>query len=135
MVQSRWTKDIIMLKSCSKCGRLHEFGYTCRAGNKIDYGKYNYKEASLRNTYSWHTKAEYIKAESNYLCSVCLAKGIYNYNNLEVHHIHKLKDREDLLLDNYNLICLCRECHALADAGMIDKEYLLDLARKREDTT
>ena len=122
-----------MLKSCSKCGKLHEYGYKCKEGIKNDYSKYNYKEAKLRNTYSWHTKAEQIKADSNYLCSICLAKGIYNYNNLEVHHITKLKEDESLLLDNYNLICLCRDCHVLADAGVIKKECLQELARKRED--
>lgn len=122
-----------MLRSCSKCGGLHTIGYICRKGTKVDYNKYNYEESKLRNTYSWHTKAEQIKADSNYLCSVCLDNKIYNYNNLEVHHITKIKEDSSLLLDGYNLICLCNKCHKLADAEMIDKEYLLELARKRED--
>lgn len=122
-----------MKRSCSKCGRMHDMGYICKVGVKRDYSKYNYEEAKLRNTYEWHTKAEQIKADSNYLCAICLTKGIYNYNNLEVHHITKLKEDSTKLLDNYNLICLCRECHKLADSGVIKKEYLLELAKQRED--
>lgn len=122
-----------MLRSCSKCGKIHDTNYICHSGYTGNYNKYSYKESKLRNTYAWHKKAEQIKADSKYLCSVCLAKGIYNYNNLEVHHITKIKEDETKLLDNYNLICLCQDCHTLADAGMLDKEYLLKLASDRED--
>ena len=121
-----------MLRSCSKCGKIHRYGYICTA-NKIDYSKYSYKESELRNTYKWHTKAEDIKSRSQYLCSVCLDKGICNYNNLEVHHIIKLKDNSNLLLEDTNLICLCKNCHKLADKGIIDKEYLYKLVKKREN--
>lgn len=121
-----------MLKSCSKCGKIHATNYICQKG-KIDTNKYHYKEADLRNTYRWHTKAQFIKAESRYLCAVCLDKGIYNYDNLEVHHITKIKEDETKLLDNYNLICLCSNCHTLADAGMLGRDYLLELARRREE--
>lgn len=124
-----------MYKSCSKCGKIHDTNYKCRAGVKKDYTKYNYEEGKLRNTYEWHKKAEQIKRKSLYLCSVCLDKGIYNYNDLEVHHITKIREDKSKLLDNYNLICLCRNCHKLADKGMIDKEYLERLAKKREDGT
>lgn len=121
-----------MLKSCSKCHNIHDINYKCTAGSKRKY-KYSYEESKLRNTFKWHTKAEQIKKDSKYLCSACKDKGIYQYNDLECHHINKLKDRPDLLLDNYNLIVLCRSCHKLADAGMIDKDYLLKLAKERED--
>lgn len=121
-----------MLRSCSKCGKIHDTNYICREGLKTDYNKYQYKESALRNTHRWHTKSDYIRAESQYLCAVCLDKGIYNYNNLEVHHIIKLKEDEDKLLDNNNLICLCRKCHKLADAGLIPKDYLMELVRRRE---
>ena len=119
-----------MLKSCSKCGKVHDFNYKCTVGARKNY-KYSYKERQLRNTYDWHTKAEQIKKDSKYLCSVCKDKGIYQYNNLETHHIEKLTERPDLLLEDTNLICLCVSCHKLADAGMIDKEYLSKLALQR----
>ena len=121
-----------MFKSCSKCGKIHSFSYKCKEGFKPDY-KYSYEESKLRNTNDWHKKAEDIKRKSKYLCSVCYDKGIYQYNDLETHHIVKIRDDKSKLLDDYNLICLCRSCHKLADVGMIDKEYLLKLARERED--
>lgn len=123
-----------ILKTCSKCGKLHDFNYVCKVGRTKKNYKYTYEESKLRNTHNWHKKAEEIKQASNYLCSVCFDKGIYNYNNLEVHHIEKLRDRPERLLDNYNLICLCREHHKQADAEIIDKKYLIELAKKREDS-
>lgn len=87
----------------------------------------------MRNTHAWHTKAEQIKKDSKYLCSVCKEKGIYNYNDLEVHHIIKIRDDKSKLLDNYNLICLCVYHHKLADKGKIKADYLLNLAKKREE--
>ena len=74
-----------------------------------------------------------IREKSNYLCAVCRDEGIYNYKDLDVHHIVKIVEDETLLLDNYNLICLCKKHHKEADLGKIEKDYLLRLARKRED--
>lgn len=119
-----------MYKSCSKCGRIHNTNYKCKAYNKYKVN-YDYEESKLRNTHEWHTKADQIKNDSNYLCSVCFEEGIYNYNELETHHIEKLKERPDLLLEDTNLICLCRTHHKLADKQMIDKDYLKQLAKKR----
>lgn len=117
-----------MYKACSKCGRIHKANEECPL-------KRTYKiteESKLRNTYKWHTKAEEIKERSKYLCSVCKDKGRYTYKGLETHHIEKVKDRPDLLIDDSNLICLCVECHKKADAGDIDKEYLHRLAEERD---
>lgn len=119
-----------MYKSCSKCGRIHDTKYKCKVGNEYK-ARYDYEEAKLRNTNEWHQKAEQIKKDSNYLCSVCFEEGTYNYNELETHHIEKLKQRPDLLLEDTNLICLCRRHHKLADSQMIDKEYLKQLVAKR----
>lgn len=49
---------------------------------------------------------------------------MYTYNGLEVHHIEKVRDRKDLLLDDDNLICLCVEHHKQADKGILSKEFL-----------
>lgn len=120
-----------MYKSCSKCGKIHDINQKCPE-YKRQY-KYSYNESKLRNTNDWHKKADELRNDSKYLCAVCFDKGIYQYNNLEIHHIEKLKNRPDLLLDRNNLICLCKKCHKLADVGMIDKEYLYSLVNKRED--
>lgn len=123
----------IIYKSCSKCGKIHDTNYKCSIDKRYSKYKYDYEEAKLRNTYAWHTKAEQIKRDSKYLCSICFSEGIYNYNDLEVHHIIKLKEDKSKLLDNYNLICLCRNHHKLADAGMIDINLLKRLAKEREE--
>lgn len=87
----------------------------------------------LRNTYKWRKKREEIKKESNYLCAVCKEEGRYNYEDIEVHHITKLKDAPEKLIDNYNLIPLCVTHHKLADEGKIDADYLRELAWRREE--
>ena len=63
---------------------------------------------------------------------MCRAQGRYTYTSLEVHHIAKLRDNPDGLLDDLNLICLCPEHHKQADAGRISKGYLKTLANNRE---
>lgn len=119
-----------MYKSCSKCGMIHSTKYKCKADKKYR-AKYDYEESKLRNTYEWHKKAEQIKKDSKYLCSICYQEGIYNFQELEVHHIIKIREDKTKLLDDYNLICLCRRHHRLADSNMIDIELLLKLARLR----
>lgn len=118
-----------IMKSCSRCGKIHAYGFKCYVG-KV-YKKNNID--NLRSSYAWTQKAEEIKRASNYLCAICLQEGIYNYKKLETHHIIKLQDEPDKLLDNYNLICLCKYHHRKADNGEIDQELLLRLAREREE--
>ena len=117
--------------ACSRCGKIHPKGYVCKVEKK--HYKYSYKESRLRSKSAWTDKSKQIREDANYLCEVCKDKGIYNYRNVEVHHILKLRDRPDLLLDNYNLICLCKDCHRLADAGIISVDYLQELAKRREE--
>lgn len=120
-----------MYKACSRCGKIHDTNYKCNVGKTYD-NRYKTHTDTLRNTHAWHKKAEEIKEKSNYLCEVCKQEGIYTYDNLEVHHITKLRDNKDLLLDDYNLICLCWKHHKLADSGHIKSDYLRKLAMTRE---
>lgn len=119
-----------MYKSCSKCGKIHDTKYKCNAGR---VKRVLTDDMKLRNLNAWHIKAEEIKERSKYLCAICKEEGVYTYDNLETHHIEKLRDKPERLLDNYNLICLCKEHHIKADEGKIDKEYLFKLAKDRED--
>ena len=118
-----------MYKACSRCGKLHSYNYKCYA----NIPKRDDEESKLRNKNKWHKKSEEIREASQHLCAICKAEGRYNYKRISVHHIEKLKERPDLLLDNYNLIALCDKHHKLADEGKIDKDYLLELAKARED--
>lgn len=118
-----------MYKSCSRCGKIHPTTYNCNKGKVYRGGI----ERELRNTYDWVQKSLEIREKSNYLCAICRDEGRYTYNNLEVHHIVKVRENNNLLLDNYNLLCLCVEHHKKADKGEIDINYQLKLAKDRED--
>jgi len=123
---------VIIYKSCSKCGKIHDINYKCKTNYKFE-ARTEDETRKLRNNYKWHTKAKQIKQDSKFLCAVCFDEGIYNYNNLEVHHIEKLRDDKTKLLDNNNLICLCRRHHIMADKGTLNKDYLYELVKNRED--
>ena len=116
-----------MKKACSKCGRIHDYTYKCTPDKRIK----NTNESKLRSTYKWKMKSLEIREKANYLCEVCRRENIYNYD-VEVHHIESIKDNKALLLDDSNLICLCKMHHKLAEAGQISKEYLRKLAQIRE---
>lgn len=120
-----------MLKACSRCGKIHEYNYKCNKGKIYKHNDID----KLRSTRAWTIKSIEIREASNYLCSVCLDKGIYNYDNVEVHHIEKLQDKPDLFLENENLICLCKQHHKEADNNKLDKDYLINLVKLRDNNT
>lgn len=115
-----------MFKACAVCGKIHPSGKRCFVGKFVEDA-----ESKARRTNAWRMKAEGVKADANYLCEVCREQGVYVYENLEVHHIVKLRDAPDRLLDDTNLICLCNKCHRLAEKGLIPQERLFRLARER----
>ena len=117
-----------MLKSCSRCGKLHPHGHVCVKGKVYRGGE----ERKLRKTYAWEKKSQEIREKANWLCEVCRANGVYTYGRLEVHHIETVREAPDKLLDNNNLICLCVTCHKQADRGELEKEYLYGLVGIRE---
>ena len=118
-----------MYKSCSRCGKVHSSTYQCK---NTKYKK-DTEARRLRQKNIWHIKSKEIREASNYICSVCRAEGRYTHKGLEVHHITPIEEDKDRLLDNYNLICLCQEHHKQAEIGKIDRDYLYQLARERED--
>jgi 5-methylcytosine-specific restriction endonuclease McrA len=120
-------------KACCRCGKIHPSGYKCRAG--VSYKpRTDYEENRIRHTKAWEHKREEVKEKASGLCEVCRDRGAYTYVGLEVHHIEKIRDRPDLSFDNSNLICLCRLHHRMAELGQLGKDYLRDLARRREET-
>ena len=117
-----------MFKACSRCGRIHPSDREC----KRIYNKRTDKESSLRSKSIWQKKRAEIRDNAKHLCEVCLDEDKINYKNIEVHHIDKLRDRQELFLENDNLICLCSYHHKMADDGKLSKEYLRRLASRRE---
>lgn len=120
-----------MYKTCSRCGKIHDYNYKCNKGKIYKHNEID----KLRSSTRWTNKSIEIREASNYLCTVCLDQGILNYEDIEVHHIEKLQDRPDLLLENENLICLCKKHHKEADKGGLKKDYLLSLVKKRDTNT
>lgn len=116
-----------MFKSCSRCGKIHDSRFKCNVGKVYTGGD----ERKLRSSYDWTKKSKEIRESAQYLCEVCRDKGVYTYDNLEVHHIEKVRDNKDRLLDDNNLIVLCVKHHKDADAGRLDKDYLRKLAESR----
>ena len=90
------------------------------------------KEHQLRQTNKWHSKSLEIRERSHWLCAVCFDQGIINHESLEVHHIRKLRDNPDGLLDDENLVCLCTTHHKQADDGLLDADMLRKLAQLRD---
>ena len=90
------------------------------------------KESELRNCSDWHKKSLEIRAAAGWLCEYCKAQGRYDVRDrLEVHHITKLSDDPNGLLDDSNLICLCLPHHKKADAGELDADELRAIAQRR----
>lgn len=120
-----------MLRACAKCGRYHEASAKCIGSSGYKLPRTN--EQALRNKHAWRKKSESIREQSFYICAICAKNGDFSYKDVEVHHIRKLRDNPELLLDDSNLITLCIEHHKAADAGEIKEELLLELARKRNE--
>lgn len=125
-----------MLKSCPYCGRIHKKGEQCPYKKPVDYVKKD-MYYDFRNSSRWQYKRDEIKDRDLYLCQACLlnltgTKKRLNGEELEVHHIEKLRDKFDKRLDNENLITLCKYHHKLADMGQIDAELLKKIALSNE---
>ena len=118
------------LRSCSRCGRIHSDKYVCPSNIRRKYT--NTEENELRSRYSWKLKRESIRERSFYLCAICKSSGDYRAKDIEIHHIRKLKDYPQGLLEDSNLIALCIEHHKAADKGEIDPDYLRKLADIRD---
>jgi len=115
-----------MLKSCGKCGKMHDINYTCYK-NKTKIVK---TEADkFRSTYKWQQKTNDIKERDKFLCRCCIANiygtyQVFNHKKLEVHHIVPLHEDYDKRLDDDNLITLCCFHHKMADDNNIPREIL-----------
>lgn len=86
----------------------------------------------MRSKWAWQKRSLQVREDAQHLCEVCRDQGRYTHEGLEVHHIERLKDAPELLLDGSNLICLCVKHHKMADKGDLSKDYLRSLAEKRE---
>ena len=117
-----------MLKTCSVCGKIHDFIKVCRRKTT----KKTTEASKFRKTYKWTEKSKYIKQRDNYLCQVCLIDKYntnyrYTYKELEVHHIIPIEEDYNKRLDSNNLITLCRYHHEMAEKGEISRKELQEI--------
>ena len=116
------------LRSCTICGKIHSVDIKCQ--RKIE--RTDALAFSLRQKNKWHKKSYEIRERSSWLCAVCRDQGLITHEKLSVHHIIKLNENPDGLLDDENLICLCAQHHQMADDGLIEPDYLRRLAIQRD---
>jgi 5-methylcytosine-specific restriction endonuclease McrA len=117
-----------MLKSCKHCSRIHNEDYICpkKPASKPT------EQFILRSTYKWGKTREQIRKRDCFLCQVCLREGIYNCDDIEVHHAVKIDDDKDLAFEPTNLITLCKEHHRQADDGEIKFETIKEIIDEQE---
>ncbi|MGI5885529.1 MAG: HNH endonuclease [Candidatus Spyradocola sp.] len=73
------------------------------------------EERRLRSRQAWKRAKRLANERDHYLCALCLAEGVLNWENLETHHIVPLKDDPGLAYDVDNLVTLCRRHHEIAE--------------------
>ena len=123
-----------MLKSCSKCGRVHEHNYNCKAiiTKNSKYGSLSNK---FRNTQAWKKKRKIVFDRDKGLCQLCIRNLYDTYgriydNSIEVHHIEPIVEAYELRLDEDNLISLCTYHHKMADRGEIPRDILRSIVNE-----
>lgn len=118
-----------MLKSCSRCGKIHDVNHKCYANSK-QYYKTDPKVRKFRNSTAWKKKTEEIKNRDKQLCQICMAQNIFNYKGLSIHHITPLAEDWSRRLDNENLITVCEEHHRECESGKIPRAEQFEIVRK-----
>ena len=114
-----------MLKSCSRCGRIHARGDPCPVKCAKVVEKRNKEIVRFRNRQVWKRMREHIKERDKFLCVYCLKKlQVLNAEELSVHNIVPLEENFDLALEEENLITLCREHHEQAEKGVLNRAEL-----------
>lgn len=126
-------------KSCS-CGQHHPLGYKCpviRARRNRLFDRYKSQTCrKLRASFDWTKKSLEVRRQALHICEVCRDKKLpFSAGQIvDAHHITPVNDDKKLLLDDYNICVLCRQHHAQAEKGLLDEDYLKELARKRIET-
>ena len=120
-----------MYKTCQWCGVV-PLDHVCPHKPKVIYKRKDSKLDRFRSSRLWQRKRDEIKERDLYLCKACAANiqpviRLFNYKELEVHHIIKLADDYEKRLDNDNLITLCVLHHKMADRGQISVQRLKEL--------
>lgn len=127
-------------RTCSYCNRRYDTSQSHKCEEqrlhenrvKADYQrKMKEVDAPLR-TKRWRALRKRIILADNAVCQRCLIKfGIFNYENLEVHHIKPRINYPNLIFDETNLVTLCHSCNAQLALNKLDFEF--DVSKRTVD--
>ena len=125
--------DFVTCKYCGVVSRGHRCPYRPK-----EKPKENTELRRFRNSQAWAKKSVEVKTKAKYLCEVCMDDKYntinqLNFKDLETHHIEPLNENYNRRLDNLNLVVLCQQHHKMAEKNDIPKEYLFEIAEKREN--
>ena len=121
-----------MLTSCRYCGKVHDSRFDC--GRKPKQRRSIKTAEAGRYTEAWKQKAVERKEAAHWLCQVCLDAGEYTHGELEAHHIVPLLEGGNLL-DDENIIVLCKRHHREAEKGLITRDFLRDILSKQNKSS
>ena len=130
-----------MLKTCSTCGRVHDFNAVCpkrieyerRRSAQYDRRQYvrDSKADKFRSTQAWQRKRNEVRERDLNVCRYCfLVRHRIVTDGLSVHHIVPIEQAYRKRLSDGNLITLCRECHEQAESGAVAPSTLTALLRQ-----
>ena len=125
-----------MLKSCSRCGGIHEHNFKCQVGKVPRVKDNNNLAVKFRNSQVWKKKRKDILVRDKGICQLCIRRlydtygRIYNNKLIEVHHIEPIVEEYGLRLEDSNLISLCTYHHTMADRGDIPRHMLKDIIKE-----
>lgn len=121
-----------MLKTCKICGYIHDFNKICKRVST----KKSTLESKFRKNYQRTIKSKQIRIKDKYLCQICIrdkydTNFLYNYNELEVHHILFINEYYNLRLDDMNLITLCRYYYEMVEKQIISKKGFIEIVESK----
>lgn len=93
-------------RACPRCGKIHPYNQPCPMKKPV----YRYERTGadrLRFTSRWKRKSLQVRDDAHWMCEVCRDQGKVTTEGLEVHHIEKLREDPDGLIEDDNLVCLC----------------------------
>jgi 5-methylcytosine-specific restriction protein A len=129
-----------MLRACSCCGRLHEYGVACphkiiqrtKESSGAAVEDLTARIRRFRNSQSWQRCRAQVRQRDKGLCRCCFFRHHrLTTGALSVHHITSLEKDFDRRLDMDNLITLCHACHEDAEAGLVSPQELRMMIRRR----
>lgn len=126
---------------CIKCKKSIPMGESyCdeHKPNRRDYSKFKKKmnieedDTGELSGRKWRSVRKRVLIRDLNCCRYCLVNNYMEHRNLEVHHLRKRVDREDLIYDLDNLITLCHNHHKmLEDLPYEEQVRMLKLDERR----